>query len=74
MKDQVVVGPSGDIAVAIPLYRRLEEIELEKLKGSAIVLTEDKPIAYVLDMGDGLRCPMLDAEYVEKRLIFLGDL
>lgn len=73
MKDQVILGPKGDLAIAVPLYRILEEENLEKLEGYSLQLTDIKPVAYAVDLGNGT-IPLLNANIVEKQCEFLGDL
>lgn len=75
MKDQIVMAPNGNCAVAVPLYRREHEDSLVKLKGYSIVLAKDKPIAYAIDCGPEYgNAKLMDAEFVEKHLEFLGEL
>lgn len=74
MKDQVIMGTNGEIAVAIPLFRIQLDQELAKIEGYSVTLTNEKPLAYVIDIGDGKTCPILNATYVESKAQFLGDL
>jgi hypothetical protein len=74
MKDQIVMSKANaELAIAVPLFRYHHEQELTKLKGYSVALTNSKPIAYVLDCDDG-HCPILNAEFVESHVEFLGEL
>lgn len=73
MKKQVVMSPSGDLAVAIPLYQLLDTENMASLPNYSVAIYEDKPIAYAIDIGED-RCPFISAEVVEAKLEFLGDL
>lgn len=71
MKDQVIIGPSGQLAVAIPLYRN----SFESI-GDEYVLTlhqPSRPLAYALDIGNE-NLELANGEFVEKHAEFLGDL
>lgn len=74
MKDQIVMGKNGEVAIAVPLFRMQESEEIVNLTGYSMMLTSNKPIAYVLDMGSGGTCPIVNAEIVEKQCEFLGPL
>lgn len=74
MSDQVAMSrTNGQLVIAIPLYRRHHEEALGKLEGYCVSLTSEKPIAYILDCGD-VGNQMLNAEFVEANLDFLGAL
>lgn len=64
---------NGFLAIAIPLYRLQHEESLGKMEGYSLQLTNGKPLAYVVDVNQG-RPQILNAEWVEKNLEFLGDL
>lgn len=74
MKDQVIIGPNGQLGIAIPLFRWSHETVLEEMGGYSIAVTNNKPIAYVIDAGEPGNLPIINAEFVEKNAIFLGDL
>lgn len=73
MKDQIVMSPNnGQLAIAIPLFRRVEDDVLEKVDNFVIAFSS-KPVAYAIDMGEhGIQ--LMNAEFVEKNLEFLGEL
>jgi hypothetical protein len=73
MRDQIILGRNGELAVAVPLYRVQHEEQLGKLDGYIVSLTNSKPLAYILDMGLS-SCPVLNSEIVEQQCDFLGDL
>ena len=69
------MGPSGNLAVAIPLYRIQHDEALGKMEGYNISLTKDEPLAYVIDAGPEAGTPQLmNAKFIEKHAEFLGDL
>jgi hypothetical protein len=72
MKDQVIMGPNGELAVAVPLFRMLSGVDFEIADGYAITLNTSKPFAYCLDLGKG-SCPLVSSEAL-KQCEFLGDL
>jgi hypothetical protein len=73
MKDQIVMAANGEIAVAVPLFRLQHEEALEHWDGYILSVTNSKPLAYVLDVGDP-QCTIFKAEFIEKNVEFLGDL
>lgn len=72
MRDQIFMAKDGNTGVAIPLYRLIDEDEIGKIEGSALMVTAQKPIGYCLDCGDA--ATLVNAEFAEKHLEFLGDL
>ncbi len=74
MRDQVIMSPNnGQLAIAVPLYRIIQSEELEKLEGYSLQLTMQEPVAYAIDCGDdGIQ--LMNAEFVESKLEFLGEL
>ena len=76
MKDQVVMSPNnGQLALAIPLFRRHYDEEIANLAGYTVSLTKDKPVAYALDCGPEVQViQVFNAEWVQNNLEFLGDL
>ena len=75
MKDQVVMSPmSGNLCVAIPLYRVQHDESLGKLDGYVVSLMVDKPLMYALDIGLEKDVRAFNAEWVERELEFLGEL
>lgn len=73
MKDQVIMGPSGEIAIAVPLFRLQASENLGAMEGYSIQLAPSEPIGYLIDM-DTDNCQFVNAEYIEGRCEFLGDL
>lgn len=74
MNDQVLMSPNnGALCIAIPLYRQHHQETLGKMEGYVISLTKDKPIMYLIDIGEK-SLQALDAKWIEKNLEFLGDL
>lgn len=74
MKDQVVMSKTnGQLAVAVPLFRRHYEDDLTNLKGYTISMTSGEPTAYVIDC-DKLGCQLCNPVFAKKNLEFLGDL
>ena len=73
MKDQIVMSKqNGNCAVAVPLFRFSHEESLGKMEGYVLAVTNSKPLAYVLDMGESAQ--IFNAEFVERECEFLGDL
>ena len=73
MRDQIVMSKNnGACAVAVPLFRWHVEHELTKLAGYSLSLTNAKPLAYVIDCGEA--CSLVNAEFAEANLEFIGDL
>ncbi len=76
MKDQVVMSKTnGQLAIAIPLFRWHHQEHIGNLDGYSIALTNNRPLAYVIDCGPGMGIPQLmNAKFIETHLEFLGDL
>lgn len=77
MKDQVVMSKTnGQLAIAVPLFRQYETEPLASMENYVVSITEDKPLAYVIDLGSdsGLAIQLMNAAFVEKHLEFLGEL
>lgn len=73
MKDQIIISKTNaELAVAVPLFRRHLEEELTKLDGYTVSLTSEKPLAYAVDMGESVQ--LMNAEFLEKNVDFIGDL
>ncbi len=75
MTDQVFMSPNnGALCVGVPLFKSFDvgEPEYPWEARFSIALSDSKPLAYVLDMGDFAQ--VLSAEWVESKLICLGDL
>lgn len=75
MKDQIAMSKTnGACCIAIPLFRwHHDEESLGELKDySLFFATNIKPVAYVLDVGEIGQ--LVNAEFAEKHLEFLGDL
>lgn len=75
MKPQIVMSPkNAQLVIATPLYRLYKnEYTVEKV-GYELAMSwpDPRPLAYVLDCGDF--CQVVGAEWVEKNLIFMGEL
>lgn len=76
MNDQICMSPNnGQLVVAIPLFRIRHTEELAKLEGCSLLLTNEKPLAYVIDGGEEMGQPqVMNAKFIEEQLEFLGDL
>lgn len=73
MSDQVFMSPNnGFLCVGIPLFRMETKGELLHIKGYSIGISNNKPLAYIIDIGETKE--LMSAEFVENRLICLGDL
>ena len=73
MNDQVIMGASGQLGVAVPLYKHQVGESIESIEGYYIFLCANKPIGYLIDIGlDSLQ--FIDADALEKSVEFLGDL
>lgn len=59
---------NAEVVIAVPLFRNIEQ----EYNGVIITLQPQKPLAYLLDAG--FSCQVVGADWVEKNLIFLGDL
>lgn len=78
MKDLVILGNDGSIAIAVPLFRHFEDNALAMMDGYTISLTNGKPVAFAMDFGSG-NLELVNAELVEKaineqRVQCLGEL
>ena len=73
MKDQIVMSrKNGACCVAIPLYRRHEMDYFNLGYILSIAIEEIKPVAYIIDIGSAKQ--LMNAEFVESKLEFIGDL
>lgn len=73
MKDQVVMNKyNAQVCIAVPLFRMFEHETLTHMQDYSICCYKNEPVAYVLVMGDD--CQVFSAEWVEKYMIFMGDL
>lgn len=74
MQDQVLMSPiNGALCVGVPLYRRHDMTDNNfgyKIYFSA---EEEKPVAYAIDFG-AETLQLMNAEWIEENLEFLGDL
>ena len=67
MSDIVVYNHERDeLGILTPLYQREHEQTLDKLAGYSISLTNDEPLAYVVDVGID-SCPLINAEIVKRK-------
>jgi len=78
MKDQVFMSKhTGELCVCTPLVRSHQSehfyhaIEMDN-RYYSIALTEDKPLAWILDSGRAVN--IVSPFFVKKMLILLGDL
>jgi hypothetical protein len=77
MKDQVFMSPNnGQLVVGIPLFRHFHgETIIEATATFGCYYTnENKPLAYVIHADKLLSPQVYSAEWVENKLINLGDL
>lgn len=66
---------NGQIAIAVPLFRMHHSEELTGLDGGySLQLSNNKPIAYAIDCGPAVGITLMNANFVEKNLEFLGEL
>jgi phage-related baseplate assembly protein len=76
MNDQIVMSPNNaEVCIAIPLFRRIEYDCLAKMNDVVnfkVSVEQERPLAYILDMDTA--CEVVSAEWLESKLIFLGDL
>lgn len=73
MKDQIIMSKTNaNCAVAVPLFRMSHTEELARIDGYTVSLTNAKPIAYAVDMGDKIQ--LFNAEFLEANVEFIGDL
>lgn len=73
MKDQIIMSKTNaECAIAVPLFRKHHEVDLDKLRGYSISLIGDKPIAYAVDMGDSIQ--LMNAKFLQDKVEWLGDL
>ncbi len=63
---------NAHLAIAVPLFRHHHGESLGSLEGYQISLTGSKPIAYAVDIDDSIE--LMNAEFLEKNVEFLGDL
>lgn len=73
MKNKIIMGPSGETAIAVPLYCQSDEETLHVEDKWVIAFSTQKPVGYALDFGSGT-LQLVNAEAVESRCEFLGDL
>lgn len=74
MKDQIVMSKiNGNVAVAIPLFRNIYDDTLDRVANYLIAFS-NKPVAYAIDCGPEIGIQLMNAEFAENNLIFLGDL
>ena len=74
MKDKLVMSKTnGECAIAIPLFRLIQDDALDKIENYVIAFNDTKPFAYCIDCGEhGIQ--LMNADFVENNLEFLGDL
>lgn len=69
----VIMGPIGEIAIAIPLYTQSKTDTLEVTGKWVIAFSTQRPVGYAIDYGAG-DLQLVNAEIVNKRCEFLADL
>jgi len=73
MKDQIIISKiNAECAVAVPLFRMHKSHEMASIDGYTVSLTTSEPLAYAIDFGNTIQ--VFNAEYIEKKCIFVGDL
>lgn len=73
MRDQIVMSKTnGNCAIAIPLFNLHESFVMDKVQDYQITLVNSKPVAYAIDIGSAIQ--LVQAEYLEKNVEFVGDL
>lgn len=72
MKDKVILGKDGELAIAVPLFRLTDSEELA-LPGYSLMIAQPKPLMYLIDMGKDT-CLPVRSELVEKHATILSDL
>ncbi len=83
MKHLVAITKGGDLMCLTPLYP-VEDFAGEYFVSIRLVRNSDEPLAYIVDAGDKKnrylnkdgknRCPLLNAEVLEKHVEILGEL
>ncbi len=73
-KPQLVIGPSGNEAIATPLFFINHAVDMDKMEGHSMVLCKPEPLAYALEfMADGVEQTMVvNAKVVKEQCEFLG--
>lgn len=73
MKDQIIMSKTnGNCAVAVPLFRLIEDDALSKIDNYLIAFNDSKPVAFAVDMGDSVQ--LMNAEFLKDKVEWLGDL
>lgn len=73
MKDQIIMSKTnGNCAVAVPLFRLIEDDALSKIDNYIIAFNDSKPVAFAVDMGDSVQ--LMNAEFLKDKVEWLGDL
>lgn len=73
MKDQIIMSKeNGNCAVAVPLFRLVENDVADRIEGYVIAFNESKPLAYAVDMGE--QVTLMNAEFLQDKVEWLGDL
>lgn len=74
LKELVVITDKDIITTVMPLFPHYEETEIAKLDGYSISLSNEKPVAYAMFVGEETKLQLIGAELVEKHCEFLGVL
>lgn len=73
MKDQIIMSKTnGNCAVAVPLFRLIEDEMLSKIDSYVIAFNDSKPVAYAVDIGDSVQ--LMNADFLKDKVEWLGDL
>lgn len=73
-KAQLVIGPSGNEAIATPLFFINHAVDMDKMEGHSMVLCKPEPLAFALEyMVDGVeQVTIVNANVVFEQCEFLG--
>ena len=77
MKKQVFMSPNnGALVIGTPLFQIVEDETLANIDDYVVAFSGSKPLAYALEIEDEgkFACTLANAEWVNKKLISLGDL
>ena len=72
MKDQFIMGETGNVAIAVPLFR-VEQVAGSEIPDSYVMaFSTDKPVAYAVDIG-GDKFELISATWLEEHCFFIGE-
>jgi len=73
MKDQIIISKeNGNCAVAVPLFRLVEDDAVDRINQYIVVFNMSKPIAYAVDVGE--QVTLMNAEFLQDKVEWVGDL